>query len=82
MTICATVTSKGQTTIPKAFREKYGIALNGKVAWVETKQGLMLQSVTSNVDDLLGLLQSDVPYAGKKAEREAMAQYLAERHKR
>jgi bifunctional DNA-binding transcriptional regulator/antitoxin component of YhaV-PrlF toxin-antitoxin module len=79
MTISATVTSKGQTTIPKQFRDKYGIALNGKVTWVERPDGLLLQSATSSVDEVVGLLKSSIPYAGKDAERAAVGKYLADR---
>ena len=80
MTISATVTSKGQTTIPKRFREKYGIALNGKVTWVERPDGLLLQNATTSVDELVGILKSAVPYAGKKAERAAVAKYLVSKY--
>ena len=75
----ATVTSKGQTTIPKRLRDKYGITLNGKVKWVERPDGLLLQNATSSVDELVGLLQSSIPYAGKDAERAAVGKYLADR---
>lgn len=80
MTISATVTSKGQTTIPKQFREKYGIAVNGRVTWVETPGGLLLQSATSAVDEVFGSLKSGIPMLTAKQEREAAAKGMASKH--
>ncbi|WP_276257952.1 AbrB/MazE/SpoVT family DNA-binding domain-containing protein [Haloglomus litoreum] len=37
------VTDKGQTTIPKALREKYGIEPGDEVVWVEEEDGIMLR---------------------------------------
>jgi len=36
------VTDKGQTTIPKELREKYGINPGDEVIWVDTGDGLRL----------------------------------------
>lgn len=37
------VTDKGQTTIPKPLREKYGIEPGDEVVWVEDDDGIMLR---------------------------------------
>ena len=37
------VTDKGQTTIPKALREKYGIEPGDEVVWVEGEDGITLR---------------------------------------
>ena len=37
------VTDKGQTTIPKTLREKYGIEPGDEVVWVEDEDGIMLR---------------------------------------
>jgi AbrB family looped-hinge helix DNA binding protein len=34
------VTDKGQTTIPKEFREKYGIGPGDEVIWIDADDGL------------------------------------------
>jgi AbrB family looped-hinge helix DNA binding protein len=34
------VTDKGQTTIPKALREKYGIEPGDEVVWIEDEDGI------------------------------------------
>lgn len=36
------VTDKGQTTIPKALREKYGIEPGDEVVWIEDEDGIRL----------------------------------------
>lgn len=36
------VTDKGQTTIPKGLREKYGIEPGDEVVWVEDEDGIRL----------------------------------------
>ena len=37
------VTDKGQTTIPKAIREKYGISPGDEVVWIEGEDGIVLR---------------------------------------
>jgi len=42
------VTDKGQTTIPKEFREKYGIDPGDEVIWIDTEDGLRLIRVDTD----------------------------------
>lgn len=42
----ALVTSKGQVTIPKELREKYGIAPGAEVDFVAAEDGIRLRKVT------------------------------------
>jgi AbrB family looped-hinge helix DNA binding protein len=49
----AWVTTKGQVTIPKALRDKFGIVPGGKVDFVESGDGIHLRKVVD-------------PAAGKK----------------
>jgi AbrB family looped-hinge helix DNA binding protein len=37
------VTDKGQTTIPKALREKYGIEPGDEVVWIEGEDGITVR---------------------------------------
>lgn len=39
------VTDKGQTTIPKDLREKYGIEPGDTVVWEDTDEGLVVRKV-------------------------------------
>jgi AbrB family looped-hinge helix DNA binding protein len=43
MTETTKVTDKGQTTIPKAIREKYGIEPGDEVVWEITDEGVILR---------------------------------------
>jgi len=48
------VTDKGQTTIPKEFREKYGIDPGDEVIWIDTEDGLRL--IRADTDSGRGML--------------------------
>lgn len=43
----AQVTSRGQVTIPKALREKFGILPGGTVDFIETADGIRLKKVVN-----------------------------------
>jgi AbrB family looped-hinge helix DNA binding protein len=44
------VTRKGQTTIPKEFREKYDMFQGAKLEVVDTGDGVMFQKVKSTIE--------------------------------
>lgn len=48
------VTDKGQTTIPKEFREKYDIKPGDEVIWIDTDEGLRV--VRADNDSGRGML--------------------------
>ena len=60
------VTKKGQATIPKRLRDKYGI--KNKVIFEETACGLVLKPVPTPSDDI-GFLK---PYAHGKTARQLL----------
>lgn len=68
------VTEKGQTTIPRDLREKYGIEPGDNVEWVETDEGVMLRKAVD--DDGRGML---VPDDTDDETREEIAQELTQR---
>ena len=51
------VTDKGQTTIPKRLREKYGIDPGDEVRWIDTDGGIRL--VKAEQSSARGLLAPD-----------------------
>jgi antitoxin PrlF len=60
----ATVTSKGQVTIPKAVRKKLRLHTGDKLEFIITPQGeTLLRPVTKRVDDIFGRLHR----TGRKA---------------
>lgn len=55
--ITATVTSKGQITLPKAVRESLKLRSGDKIAFViNDKEEAVLKPVTKSVDQVFGLL--------------------------
>ena len=84
------LTSKGQLLIPKRLRTKYGITAGKKVAFIESKEGLLLKAMDeAYFDQFAGLLKDAVPTldeykAWKKEElrkEEAPARTKAKRTK-
>ena len=56
------LTAKGQLLIPKRLRNKYGIKSGVKVAFIETKDGLMLKAMDeAYFDQFAGFLKDAVP---------------------
>jgi antitoxin PrlF len=54
----ATVTSKGQITLPVRVRKVLGVAAGDRVEFVETEQGeFMLVAATRSVRELKGIFQ-------------------------
>lgn len=51
-----TVTRKGQTTIPKQLRDKYGLPEGTKLQVIDTGEGVMFRKVLSTLD-LIGSSQ-------------------------
>jgi AbrB family looped-hinge helix DNA binding protein len=68
------VTDKGQTTIPKTLREKYGIEPGDEVVWVDTDDGIVVKKRTRTAGR--GLL---VPDDTTPDQREAVAEELSRR---
>lgn len=53
----ATLTSKGQTTIPQAIRSYLGLHAGDKIEFVIEESGrVILEPITADVHDLKGLL--------------------------
>jgi len=72
MTSVIKVTKKGQATIPKRFRRKFGI--EDRVVFTETVQGLLVRPAPKPADDygsLRGLF-------GTKTAKELLAQARAQ----
>ncbi|MDZ7731686.1 MAG: AbrB/MazE/SpoVT family DNA-binding domain-containing protein [Natrialbaceae archaeon] len=68
------ITEKGQTTIPKPLREKYGLEPGDEVVWRDTDAGIVLEKRTSS--EARGLL---VPDETPEETRADIAAELADR---
>lgn len=75
----STITSKGQTTVPKVVRERLGLESGSAVRWIVRGSEVVLQSAEVNEDPAIGaflaLLARDIA-AGKVT---AMPQDLLDR---
>jgi antitoxin PrlF len=72
----ATLTSKGQTTIPKEIRERLGLAPGDKLDFVVDADGrVVLRPATLHVSELKGLLRRK---GGKPVSLEQMDRAIAE----
>jgi antitoxin PrlF len=56
MTMIGTVTSKGQTTIPKEVREKLGLDQGTRIEWVIQEGRAIVKARKLRVTDLFGIL--------------------------
>jgi len=62
-------TSKGQILIPRKIRNKYGIKAGVKIAFIETKDGLMIKPMDhSYFDSFVGILKDALPSADEYKE--------------
>jgi antitoxin PrlF len=52
----ATITSKGQVTLPKAVRTKLGLEAGHRVEFIETDAGFLVKPATRDIRSLKGIL--------------------------
>lgn len=72
----ATLTSKGQLTVPKKVREQLDLREGDRVDFVENKEGgITLQPINGSVMDLYGIL----PYEGPSVSLEDMDRAVLDR---
>ncbi|AZQ14297.1 AbrB/MazE/SpoVT family DNA-binding domain-containing protein [Halorubrum sp. PV6] len=61
------VSSRGQATIPKEFREELGIDTPGRVKFVRTEEGDIVVRPIRSVTDLRGILEDKTDDQGRSA---------------
>lgn len=61
------VSSRGQATIPKEFREELGIETPGRVKFVRTDEGEIVVRPITSVTDLRGVLAGKTDADGRSA---------------
>ncbi len=82
MTI-ATMTSKGQITIPAATRSKLRLAPGSKVDFVENAAGeVVLRPIVGDIRRLRGIVPHDGPPVPVDDMNEAIGDAAAERYRR
>ena len=79
----ATVTSKGQVTIPAEIRRKLRLHAGSKIDFVENKAGeMVIRSRTGNIRELYGFLKYDGPPLTIEQMDEAIGKGAVEHFKR
>ena len=79
----ATMTSKGQITIPVAVRRKLRLKAGSKVDFVENKAGeLVLKPRTGDIRELYGIVKYDGPPLSIEEINEAIGDAAAESFRR
>lgn len=61
------VSSRGQATIPKEFREELDIDIPGRVKFVRTEEGEIVVRPIHSVTDLRGVLEGKTDEQGRSA---------------
>lgn len=73
MTETTRLTEKGQATIPKEFRERYGLAPGDELVWQESDDGILVRKKQASARGAL------LPEESSDETREAVAQALEQR---
>ena len=69
----ATVTSKGQITLPKSVRERLGVGTGDRIEFIESEQGFLVVPATRDIRSLKGM----VPKPNKPVTAEDMNRAIA-----
>ena len=78
----ASVTSKGQVTIPVKIRRLLSLKPGDRLLFEEEGQEVRIRALPKRaVSDFLGALDTKIPFPGRDAVRDAAAKSLAKRHK-
>jgi len=79
----ATVTSKGQITIPQDVRDRLHIVTGSRVEFAERPDGVIeFIPLTASIMDLKGILKWDGPAFTIEQMDEAIGEYLGEEDRR
>ena len=73
------VSSRGQATIPKEFREQLGIDTPGRVKFVRTEEGEIVVRPIHSVTDLRGILEAKTDEKGRSATERLQEERAADK---
>ena len=74
----STITSKGQTTIPKEIRDLLGLKEQAQVIYEPKGDYVILRSASISLDEFAGALRSSRHAASKKEARLAVGKQLGQ----
>jgi len=78
MTVAATLTSKGQVTLPKPIRDSLGLKKGDQVVFEATSRGAFLLKPITRRSRLEGLLHKHLPKNFRPPSRDEIDQAIAE----
>lgn len=65
----ATVTSKGQVTIPKTIRDRLGVSIGSQVVFYEDAYGQMIMASKSNdLSEVVGIIKTKINISPEQIE--------------
>jgi antitoxin PrlF len=73
----STLTDKGQTTVPAEVRTALKVKPRQQLEWIVQKNGTAIVRPQPSALDLFGTLRPSKPFAGLKAEKEALRRRTA-----
>ena len=73
------VSSRGQATIPKKFREELGIDTPGRVKFIRTEEGDIVVRPIHSVTDLRGVLEGKTDEQGRSATERLQEERTADK---
>jgi AbrB family looped-hinge helix DNA binding protein len=73
------VSSRGQATIPKEFREELGIDTPGRVKFIRTEEGDIVVRPIHSVTDLRGVLEGKTDEQGRSATERLQEERTADK---
>jgi len=80
MNLTSTITTKGQTTVPKEVRKFLGLGPRQKIVYKIEKSGVRIEAAGKSLMSLAGALASEQPMLSKEQERKIAQNALAQRN--
>ncbi|MHB1158644.1 MAG: AbrB/MazE/SpoVT family DNA-binding domain-containing protein [Phycisphaerales bacterium] len=77
----ATISSKGQVTIPRRFRERMSLTEQRQVEMEQLEDGAVILRPVRSILPLAGQLKLNKPLLPPEQERRQVRRAMAERHK-
>ncbi|CCQ32975.1 transcriptional regulator AbrB family protein [Halorhabdus tiamatea SARL4B] len=74
------ITRKGQVTIPKEFRDEFGLEEGDEVRWEKAEDGIRVRKATQSAGRGM-LVDEDISEAKREAMAEAMAAEIREKRR-
>lgn len=82
MNLTSTITTKGQTTVPKEVRKLLGLGPRQKIVYKIDKSGVRIEAAGKSLVSMAGALANEEPILPKKEERRIAQEALTQRHEK